>query len=321
MKSEELKLLFITEKWCDGRPEGGLTNNYHNLFSTFKAANPNLKFNILHLDEIAHKLRSHIDNIIPEVCDKIKPNCVIFSLLGNSNLNPTRASYEYFKKNNVKMIFMWADVSEMWGKKEIEQDLVAYADLHVCWGSEHNLNTNTKILWLFAPQDEKLYYPETQKQKVFDVSFAGSTRYQERQAGLNHLLNSGIKVNINGGQREVGLSPEDYSFIIRNSKINLNFAQGPNGVYQCKGRVWEVLASKTLLIEKINDVTRKHLKPGIHYVAYSDLDDLVRKINYYSRNDNEREAIAEAGHRLYKEKYTYLNFWNTVMSNVGVSNT
>lgn len=306
-------ILFITEKWCDGLPEKGLTNNFHNLFSTFRKANPEAKFNVIHLDEVALKLRTHIDNLIPEVYNKTKPEYVIFSLLGNSQLNPTVKTFEFFKNNNVKMIFMWADVSDMYGQKEIENDLVDFSDLHVCWGSEKNVNTSTKILWLFAPQDENLYYPDSQN---IDVSFIGSLRYAERQQSLQYLLNKGNKINIKGGQREAGLSPETYSMLIRSSKINLNFAEGPSGVMQCKGRVWEILASRSLLIEKINNATTQHLIPGIHYVAYNDLEDLNRKINYYLNNPQERNTIAQNGYNLYKEKYTYKHFWDTVLESI-----
>ena len=43
------KVLFITEKWCDAIPEKGLTNNFHNLFGTFKKNNPDIHFSLLHL--------------------------------------------------------------------------------------------------------------------------------------------------------------------------------------------------------------------------------------------------------------------------------
>ena len=41
------KVLFITEKWCDAIPEKGLTNNFHNLFGTFKKNNPDIHFSLL----------------------------------------------------------------------------------------------------------------------------------------------------------------------------------------------------------------------------------------------------------------------------------
>jgi len=48
---EKLKVLFVTEKWCDADPNKGLTNNYHNLFKTFKNVLTEATFNIVHLDE------------------------------------------------------------------------------------------------------------------------------------------------------------------------------------------------------------------------------------------------------------------------------
>ena len=308
-----MKALFITEKWCDGIPSKGITNNYHNLFSTFKNANPDIKFSIIHLDEVALKLGTHIDNLIADTVENVKPEIVIFSLLGNSSLNPTKYTFKFLKNKNIKMIFMWADVTDMYGKKDIEQDLVEYSSLHVCWGSEKNLRTDSKVLWAFAPQDERLYYPSHQ---TIDVSFVGSIRYPERVNSLQYLLDKKFNLNIKGGQREEGLSAEMYSNYIRTSKINLNFPEGPNGTLQCKGRVWEVLASKSLLIERINNATTQHLIPGTHYVAYTDLQDLERKIIYYLNNENERLEIAKNGYQLYKDRYTYKHFWKDVFTNL-----
>lgn len=45
-----MKTLFVTEKWCDGIPSGGLTNNFHNLFNSY-SNNVNKNYDNLFLDE------------------------------------------------------------------------------------------------------------------------------------------------------------------------------------------------------------------------------------------------------------------------------
>ncbi len=312
--NDKHKVLFISEKWCDANPNMGLTNNYHNLFATFKNAYPNNDFNVLHFDEYALTNMKHVDNIIPKVCEKLKPDYVIFSLLGNSHLNPSKESYEQFKKINSKLIFIWPDVSNNWGIPQITGELKPFADLHVSFGCESNLEEEN-LLELWAPQDEKLYYP-TDEQDI-NVSFLGSINNQERQLYLFYLLNAGVNVIIKGGQRAEKLTPETYASFIRKSKISLNFPSNANGFDQCKGRVWEILASKSLLMERKNKATRGMLGEAGHcYIDYENEADLKNKVEYYLSHEEERKKIAEEGYKWYLRRYSSKQFWKEVFIKV-----
>lgn len=313
MKNDEV-VLFITEKWVDGLPYKGLTNNYHNLFGTFKKTHPTAKLNVLHLDEIVVTHNSHIDNVILAAVNKIKPTVCIFSLLGKSNVNPSEYTYNILKNKNIKMVFMWPDVGIDWGKPEIEIYLKKYADLHVCWGSEGNIDIREKIEWMWAPQDENLYFPLSEAERFIPVSFLGSTRYEERQRYLSYLRKNNVNIEIRGGQREESLTPKQYAELIRSSKISLNFPYCPSGFDQCKGRVWEILASNSMLLERKNSATSKMLTPGVHYVEYINEKDLKEKIEYYLNHPEERIKIADAGFAEYMNRYTSIHFWNAVFN-------
>jgi len=312
------KVLFVTEKWCDADPNKGLTNNYHNLFGTFRNTFPDTQFNIVHMDEYSLRKKQHIDNFLMTLIERSEPDIVIFSLLGKSNLNPTNISLKFIKERGCKTVFMWPDVFDGWGIPEIQElNVEGLADLHVCWGSEKNFETEQdNVVWLWAPQDETLYHPLENNMHTLESSFLGSPRYPERQKFLTHLLTSGAKVFIGGGQREEGLTPMKYAELMRNSKISINFPQGPDGYDQCKGRVWEILASKSLLLERKNNATAALLTEGVHYIEFTDEEDLAAKIDYYLENDGEREHIAEKGYQRFKEAFTAKVFWNTIMERI-----
>jgi hypothetical protein len=318
MKSNELSVLFITEKWFDGIPSGGLTNNYHNLFGTFKLNYPNIKFNVFHLDECATVLKTHIDNVIPSILEKTNPNLVIFSLLGKSGMNPTKFTYDLLKQKNIKMVFIWPDIGYDWGLPEINNSLKNYADLHICWGSEQANIVNDKLLWLWAPQNESLYYPCEESEKDINVSFIGATLYEERVRYLNYLLKNNVPITIKGGQRQDKLESKDYASYIRRSKISINFPFCPSGFDQCKGRVWEILASKSLLLERKNIPTSKMLIPNVHYVEYYNEEDLKNKIYYYLNNDEERIKIQNSGYQIYKQKYSSKHYWNEIFEKLQI---
>jgi len=126
-----------------------------------------------------------------------------------------------------------------------------------------------------------------------------------------------VEIHIGGGQREEGLSAGRYAELMRHSKISINFPQGPDGYDQCKGRVWEILATKSLLLERKNDAIKNFLIPNVHYVEFENEEDLVEKIQYYLDNEKERSYIAQKGYDVYKKKYNATTFWGAIMEKVG----
>jgi spore maturation protein CgeB len=100
---------------------------------------------------------------------------------------------------------------------------------------------------------------------------------------------------IGGGQRQQKLSPYEYARIVRESKICINFSGHPAGYHQVKGRVYEVLTCASLLLESKNPATSKIFRPHEHYVEFDNPDDLVSKVEYYSKNPAKALNIAAAG--------------------------
>jgi len=312
------KLLFCTEKWVDGRPDMGLTNNYHNLFGSLKHSMPEIIFDIIHLDEAVVSHKTHMDVILPKVCSSIKPDICIFSLLGKSSANPNPPTFEIIKNMGIKNVVMWPDVGIDWGYPQI-LGLGSLVDLHIGWDRADSdfhrtrqLPSNFQQMWV--PQDDKLYFK--QEGQDIPISFIGSPRYQDRQIFLKHAVQSNAPILIRGGQREEKLSPEQYASYIRRSKIGVNFSWSPGSFHQCKGRVYEILASHSMLLESANNATKELFVPGIEYVEFTDPNDFVQKIHYYLNNEAERVKIAENGYKVYNEKYNSKIFWTTVLEKV-----
>ena len=127
-------------------------------------------------------------------------------------------------------------------------------------------------------------------------------------------MNRGIQVYVRGGQREEKLPPTLYAEYIRSCKIGLNFPWSPFlNTDQCKGRVYEIIASNSMLLERKNEATAKILRPGIDYVEFTDPDNLIDKINYYLNNEEERVKIADSGYRTFHSKYSATKFWEAVI--------
>ena len=309
-------ILFVIDKWTDHNPNNGLTFFHDKLFATFKQNYSSEQMNIVHYDEVALEHNTHVDKVLERVCKKIKPSVMIVGCHYGSPLAPTVDILGRCKEYIGKMCFIWPDINNNYFYSNIEKYNVV-ADLHVALAHEKTIIANN-LLWLWSTENPKLYYPIEEKDKDIPVSFIGSVRYSDRQQYLSHVMSSRIPITVRGGQRENFLSPEQYANFILKSKITINFSSSPGSDHQVKGRVFEALASKTLLLESANEKTRQLLTPGKHYVEFTTPLDLVQKIDYFSRNDAERIKIANEGHEEYKKKYTATEFWKLLFDRLKV---
>ena len=172
-----------------------------------------------------------------------------------------------------------------------------------------------KDLYLWTPESLFYFYPDIQD---IDVSFVGSVRYADRSNYLQELKQYFPTLVVAGGQRESGLTFSAYANLIRRSKININFSKNPQlgSYYQLKGRVLEILACKSLLIDEKNPATASFFTPNIDYVDFENILELKQKIEYYLTHTEEREKIASSGHKKLLEKYTARHFWMKVMQTI-----
>jgi len=316
MAKNKFKILFITEKWCAGRQDFGLSNNFHNLMGSLKSSGLDVTSFSVHCDEIYINHRKHIDTALPIIFDKIKPDLVVTSFLGNLQINPTENAFNVLKEKGAKLCFMWPDTGYDWAINKINK-LGDLADLHVSWGSdfrEHNFLD--KHLWMWAPQDERLYY--NKKDKRIAASFIGSVQgYKDRPLYTNYALENHVNLLVLGGQREGKLTSEEYAGYVRDSQIGVNFPESPSGLDQCKGRVIEIISCGSMLLERKNEATRKILIPGEDYIEFEGLEDFVEKIDFYQNNPEERNRIAKNGYKKYCDNYSSLKFWTKVLARCG----
>lgn len=311
------KVLFVTEKFCDGTPDLGLTNNFHNLFNSFSIDfGSQYNWNTIHLDEAYVVYGSHVNNFLVDYCKKWKVDIIIYSLLGGSPLNPAPETFQNIKDLGIYQCLMWPDTGPGWGF-DVIREIGDKVNLNVSWDNPTIIDSSFKFSYihnhidLWVPQDISLFYP--QENQDLDISFIGSPRYYDRRLILQKIISSGINLSIRGGQREEMLSPEDYASLIRRSKINLNFSLSPANFFQCKGRVYETLACKTLLLEFKNPSTSRLFTPGYDYIEFSTMEELISAIKYYSENEEERKKIAQQGYNTYKEKYSSKIFWQKIL--------
>lgn len=314
------KLLFVTEHYCDGRPEMGVTNSYHNLFGSFKHTfdiAAEWDFSVIHFDDFMLKGK-HIDDFAQQIYDKIKPDVVLCTLLGTEKCNPTERFFDVFKKAGCKIIFLWPDFGRDW-TTVAAQRFDRFIDLNVAIACEKTINF-PKTHWTWTPEDPAYFYPPmSEDEKDIDVLFLGTVHSKERSDYINFLKlkfnQPGAKklnIHLGGGQRQEKLSHEKYAELTRRAKIVINFPWSVAGNDQLKGRVFEATACHSLLMERKNHLTPQYFEPGKEYVEYTSKEDLFEKIQYYLDHDDERIEIAKAGGKRNIQSWSHNKFWEGV---------
>ncbi|MCR5849039.1 MAG: glycosyltransferase [Lachnospiraceae bacterium] len=117
-----------------------------------------------------------------------------------------------------------------------------------------------------------------------------------------HNKNTKIPGCINHG-------PVDYydyaPYVFKNSKINLNISLRSiiNGIPL---RCFEIMGSEGFLLSNYQQDFLNHFVPGEDFVYYESNEDLLDKISYYLKNENERKEIALNGFKKVEAEHTYV---------------
>ncbi len=143
------------------------------------------------------------------------------------------------------------------------------------------LNPNTFI----TPDGyDRLAERPKEVEKQYNVSFIGNL-YGDRKEKIEQIAHPvDIINNVYGDEHSVAVSA---------TKINLNFctSEGPSD------RVFKVLGTKGFLITDEWADRPDYFEDGEDLVVFKDFDDLNEKIEFYLKNDTERERIAANGYK------------------------
>lgn len=306
-------VLFLMDKYCDGRPEFGLTTHFHHFIESFAKYQSDYNLHTIHYDELSLLSGVHIDKILANYCQRFNIRIIFICFRGQDPVNPSINSLIQIKQLGVFVSVIWLDNNDC--DIKLRNKLSHIIDLNISIDNPRKDDGSrldqSEILYLWTPQSQNLYYPDEQD---IDVSFIGSSRYQERKIYLSYISEKIPDFYLGGGQRETAFSPEKYASLIRRSKIGVNFSRNPMGIgyQQTKGRVFEIIGSKSLLIEEVNCSVRDFLEPGKDYIEFFNAEDLVDKIKYYRYNTEERIKIAESGYNKFINNYTGKHFWNKI---------
>lgn len=178
-----------------------------------------------------------------------------------------------------------------------------------------NIGVNAGLLGFAA--DSEHHFPMKDIEKKYDVVIVGGAR-PDRIPIVNELRKY-FNVGVYGKGWEDGLgfvSGMEQVRAINSGKIYLSFSMTMAGYNNVKVGLFEAIACQSFVITEYMDELNEYFKIGEEIVCYSSVDDLIEKINYYLKNNDERELIAEKAYQRFLNQHTYDKRWNIVFSDL-----
>lgn len=93
--------------------------------------------------------------------------------------------------------------------------------------------------------------------------------------------------------------------ILQNSKITLNIHGDIAANYSVNMRLFEATGVGSLLLTEENQNINDFFVPDKEIITFSSVEDAIEKIEFYLKNNKERDRIAKAGQRKTLEKFNY----------------
>lgn len=203
---------------------------------------------------------------------------------------------------------------------------------------------------------DHLTYKPLNLPKIYDVTFVGLP-HGNRKKIIRKLKKLGVRVKCWGRGWPAGkVSQEDMLKIFSQSKINLNFTKSA-GVFwkelasiflcrdyerkiklvnpthwidnlktmqaalfakQFKARIFEIPGCKTFLLTEYVNHLEDYYEIGKEIECFCTVKELSKKIDYYLKNEEEREKIAEAGYKRTIQDHTWEKRFNEIFKIVGL---
>ncbi|KEO57888.1 CgeB family protein [Thalassospira permensis] len=177
----------------------------------------------------------------------------------------------------------------------------------------HKDGIRNVLLTQWAAPENWLSEPLPSKDCQYEVSFVGAA-HGSRIKRVEELKKNGIEVACFGHGWPAGPVPaERIPFIIRNSKISLNFANS-YGENQIKARTFEVPGCGGFLVTENARNIEKFYENGKEVIIFDTDKELEDLIKYYLANPEERDDIAQNGFSRTAREHTYVNRMESILN-------
>lgn len=226
------------------------------------------------------------------LCIKERPNIILYS---KCNQMDVRVVEECGKVG--KTVLWYMDFQD-----NINTELIAKFKMcnHVFCSRWDGINVakqyNKNVYRLQGGYNPKVHYPMVVS-KIRDVAFIGRCRddrtVYQKEIGFEFIN---------------GVYNETHSKIVSETKINLSFTEG-DGI---SNRIYKIMAAKGFVLTQPWYNMENDFEIGKDFDIFISLQNLKEQIEYYLKNEDKREVIAECGYKTV-QKYDNSNYARRVI--------
>lgn len=174
---------------------------------------------------------------------------------------------------------------------------------------------NIKLLPFAASLKHHYYMSEVEKK--YDIVVVGNAR-SDRQEIIDCLSEKyEIGVYGNGWKETLGIvNGKDHVRAINSGKMYLSFSKTVAGYQNIKVGLFEAIACKQVVITEYMEEIKDYFEIGKEILCYRNLEELKEIIDYYLKNNIERELIREKSYNRFLKEHTYINRFKTVVEDI-----
>lgn len=341
------KILFISIKYYDAEKNKGRSYEYNNFYLNLKKY-----FNISHLpiDEIIQK--NGYDYLNDKILKIHRNYDILFFFMYKNDIYPS--TLKVIKNNKkIKSIAWMSD--DHWRFNIYSRKYVGYFDLIVTTCSnafqKYKKLNQKAYLGFWATDDTKIKKNNNSK---YTISFIGK-KYGNRAAYIKFLKQKNFFVKCFGhGWEKKSFFLGDIKNVFIKSDINLNFSESStglsfknilkvfiykktNGWYlfnnplkyilyfktfclsqskQIKGRLFEIVSSKSFVLTEYQKDLHKFFDLKKEIDCFKNKDDLLKKLNFYKKNQNVIYHMRNRAYKKFKKKYTIQLLFKKIFNEV-----
>lgn len=167
-----------------------------------------------------------------------------------------------------------------------------------------NPNYRRETVYLPYGVDESHFRPG---ERTLPAAIVG-TAFEER---VEFAKRAGLSV-------VTGLYGEDYAKLIRSLKIHVHHHDS-GGEGLLVSRVWETMASGSVLLTADNLSIRRHFTPGVNVALYEDAWDCKRQVDALLRDDERRNNIGQNGYSEVLRRHTWTSRCRRILADMGIT--
>ena len=299
-----MKILCVFGKYQYGDPARGISTEY----AAFIPALRRLGFEVVHFDSWDRTRFgdfSELNQALLNTVEEVRPDIMLsVQLLYEIWLE----TLEIIKGRGDVATICWA-TDDSWKYRECSRFIgPIYHAMATTYDyvvpEYHRDGISNVLLTQWAANADDLMEPLPASACRYKVSFVGAA-HGDRQEQVAKLVEMGVDVTCFGyGWPDGPVALSDIPHIMRDSVISLNFANS-KGNNQIKARTFEVPGAGGFLLTEEAPGLEEFYIPGKEIEVFSNLDELVIKIQRYLANPSLRDEIARRGFERTRSDHTY----------------